>query len=84
MTHALQSVASPIDAVPMQGVSDARQCHCTLALQLSDLYGHSVFRAGDGAWPPHPLTLLHPLALLQRLALLQPLALLQALAIPLP
>jgi hypothetical protein len=58
----------------MQGVSDVRQCRCTLALQLFDLHGHGVFRRGDRAWPLHPLALLQSLALLQALALLRPLA----------
>src|SRR5882672_8716569 len=71
MTNSLQIVASPIDAVPMQGVFDAPEGRCTLAFQLCDLDGHGVFRCGDGAWPPHPLAaLLHPLALLQPLAVL--------------
>ena len=76
MTNALQIVASPVDAVPMHGVFDARECRFTLAFQLCDLDGHGVFRCGDQARPLHPLA-----ALLQPLALLRPLALLQALAV---
>jgi len=76
MTNSLQIVASPVDAVPMQCVLNARECRCTLAFQRCDLDGHGVFRCGDQAGPPHPLA-----ALLHLLALLQPLALLQALAV---
>jgi hypothetical protein len=64
MTNALQIVASPIDAVPMHGVFDARECRFTLAFQLCDLDGHGVFRDGDQTRPLHPLAaLLQPLAL---------------------
>src|SRR6266849_6614698 len=71
MTNALQIVASPVDAVPMHGVFDARECRFTLAFQRCDLDGHGVFRGGDQARPPHPLAaLLQPLALLQALAAL--------------